>query len=163
MNVRKIFQRIVAFLLIFLTTGCSNQSNSYSLFSSTGSISGEQELWSEGYDEHPFLSADKEPVSTFSVDVDTASYTHARAQILSGVLPDPHLIRSEEFTNYFRYPGTEPKDFVNALAMSYEVGPVPWMPEHRLLKAIIKAKDIPMAEVPPLNLTFLIDVSGSMN
>ncbi len=116
-----------------------------------------------GSTEHPFVNVDEKPLSTFSTDVDTASYTYARGQINTGQRPDPTRIRSEEFTNYFSYPDSEPKNFEGNVGVSTEVGPTPWNPEHRLLKTIVKAKVIPLKAVPPLNLTFLIDVSGSMS
>ena len=112
--------------------------------------------------EHPFIKVAEEPLSTFSLDVDTASYTNARGALNSSSLPDKLEIRTEEFTNYFKYAQTEPADTGEALAISYEISKAPWSPNHRLIKTIVKAKKVPLSLVPPLNLVFLIDVSGSM-
>ncbi|MCB0414056.1 MAG: von Willebrand factor type A domain-containing protein [Bdellovibrionales bacterium] len=116
-----------------------------------------------GQEEFPFTKVEDKALSTFSIDVDTASYTYARAQINEGRTPEISRLRTEEFVNYFKYESTEPVEFNNNLSVSYEVGDAPWEPSHRLLKAIIKAKEVKPSQVSPLNLVFLIDVSGSMD
>lgn len=100
-------------------------------------------------------------VSTFSIDVDTASYTIARAYIENGSLPPANAVRVEEFVNYFDYHYVPPQDDA-PFAVHTEVGDAPWAASHRLVKIGIKAKEIPSEQRGPSNLVFLIDTSGSM-
>ena len=111
--------------------------------------------------ENRFLTALTTPVSTFSIDVDAASYSNVRRFLSQGVLPPVDAVRLEELVNYFpyRYPdhiGRHP------FAISTEVGPCPWAPDHRLVRIGLQARRVPTDELPPSNLVFLIDVSGSM-
>jgi Ca-activated chloride channel homolog len=112
--------------------------------------------------DNPFLVARDNPVSTFSVDVDTASYANVRRFLEGGHLPPPDAVRIEEMVNYFRYADAEP-GAEHPVAATAEVGPCPWQPEHRLVRIGLKARSLPPGQIPPRNLTFLIDVSGSMN
>ncbi|MEM7647519.1 MAG: von Willebrand factor type A domain-containing protein, partial [Pseudomonadota bacterium] len=112
--------------------------------------------------ENPFIEVAEENLSTFGLDVDSASYSYARGQLNSGKMPDPLQIRTEEFINYFSYNPKAIKYSDESLSVSYEVGKAPWAPGHRLIKTIVQANEIPVAAAPPLNLVFLIDVSGSM-
>jgi len=108
-----------------------------------------------------FKDAKISNLSTFSIDVDTASYTIARSYLQNGSLPPPSLVRSEEFLNYFDYnyaPPTDDKPF----AVHTEVGAAPWEPTHRLVKIGLKAKEIAPQQRAASNLVFLIDTSGSM-
>ncbi|MDQ3138191.1 MAG: von Willebrand factor type A domain-containing protein [Gemmatimonadota bacterium] len=111
--------------------------------------------------EHRFSSAAGTPVSTFSIDVDAASYSNVRRFIGEGTLPPVDAVRLEELVNYFsyRYPDRTGR---HPLAVSTEVGPCPWAPAHRLVRIGLQARRVPTADLPPSNLVFLIDVSGSM-
>jgi len=123
------------------------------------------EFNTEGYDrvtENPFLDVLKNPLSTFSIDVDTASYTNVRRFITNGSLPPPDAVRIEEMVNYFDYdypqPGKgEPFSFTTQLTVA------PWQPGNQLLLIGLQGVKIPMDDLPPANLVFLIDVSGSMS
>jgi Ca-activated chloride channel family protein len=111
--------------------------------------------------ENPFLDARRNPLSTFAIDVDKASYTNVRRYLREGQLPPPDAVRLEEFINYFPYrypqPGTAPA------SLNAEVAACPWNPAHQLVLLGVQGRDIPTAQLPPANLVFLLDVSGSMN
>ncbi len=116
--------------------------------------------------ENPFIPAiGGNAVSTFSIDVDTASYANVRQFLLdSGSLPPPDAVRIEELVNYFHYdyagPASESED---PFAAHVEVAGCPWQPKHRLVRIGIKGREIDPAKRPKSNLVFLIDVSGSMS
>ena len=111
--------------------------------------------------ENRFLTALTTPVSTFSIDVDAASYSNVRRFLSQGTLPPVDAVRLEELVNYFpyRYPDRTGR---HPFAVSTEVGPCPWAPDHRLARIGLQAHRVPTRELPPSNLVFLIDVSGSM-
>jgi Ca-activated chloride channel homolog len=118
----------------------------------------------EQYDriaENPFLAARGNPLSTFSIDVDRASYSNVRRFISQGQLPPADAVRIEELLNYFTYALPEP-DGEHPFSVTTELSRAPWNPEHRLLRIGLQSKRIETAELPPSNLVFLIDVSGSM-
>ena len=118
----------------------------------------------EQYDtitENSFLAVARRPLSTFSIDVDTASYANVRRFLSDGRLPPPAAVRIEEMINYFTYHYAPPKD-ERPFAVHTETAQCPWRPEHRLLRVGIKGKEIHRSERGPSNLVFLIDVSGSM-
>lgn len=102
------------------------------------------------------------PLSTFSIDVDAASYSNARRYINNGQLPPVDAIRTEEMLNYFTYEYPAPRG-QHPLSITTEVAAAPWNPLHRLVHIGIKAKEIAKENLPPSNLVFLIDVSGSMS
>jgi Ca-activated chloride channel family protein len=108
-----------------------------------------------------FRSAKKFPLSTFSVDVDTASYANARRFVLDGELPPPEAVRLEEFINYFEYDYPDPTGDV-PVHITTQVARCPWNTQHRLALIGLQAKRIENDAVPPRNLVFLLDVSGSM-
>ncbi|MHC4958950.1 MAG: vWA domain-containing protein [Planctomycetota bacterium] len=120
----------------------------------------------EGYDrldDNPFRLAQRKHTSTFSIDVDTASYSNVRRFITSGRLPPRDAVRIEELVNYFKY------DYAPPAARSphpfnahVSVVTCPWNTKHRLARIALKGKEIERAQRPPMNLVFLIDVSGSM-
>jgi len=113
-------------------------------------------------DENPFLAARDNPLSTFSIDVDTASYANVRRFLDEGHLPPADAVRLEELVNYFRYADPAP-DGSDPVAARVEVGPCPWTPAHRLVRIGLRARDLPPGQPPPpRNLTFLVDTSGSM-
>lgn len=118
----------------------------------------------EAYDhfvENPFQRVTQHPLSTFSIDVDTASYSNVRRFLTQGQLPPKGAVRIEELVNYFSYDYPAPQKDV-PFSASIEVAACPWAPEHRLARIGLKGKEIPRAERPVSNLVFLIDVSGSM-
>ena len=104
------------------------------------------------------------PLSTFAVDVDSASYANVRRFLKNGQLPPLDAVKVEELVNAFTYDYVGPRSGTTApLQANLEVAAAPWAPEHRLVRIGLKAKDIVTAERAPANLVFLLDVSGSMN
>jgi Ca-activated chloride channel family protein len=119
----------------------------------------------EAYDrieENAFKHVSTDPLSTFSVDVDTASYANVRRILREGRLPDPGAVRVEELINYFRLPYTSPKGDA-PFAITTQVAECPWNTKHRLALIGIQGRGLPARDPLPRNLVFLIDVSGSMN
>lgn len=114
------------------------------------------------YQSNHVIQTLREPVSTFSIDVDTGSYSNMRRLIQSGHLPVKDAIRTEELINYFNYEIPANQDLQAPFAIHTEVGPSPWSNGRHLLKIGIKAVDVEQHKLPAANLTFLIDVSGSM-
>jgi Ca-activated chloride channel family protein len=112
-------------------------------------------------DENPFLAVAANPLSTFSIDVDRASYANVRRFIREGQRPPRDAVRIEELVNYFPYDDAEPEDG-GPFAVSTQLAPAPWRPAHKLLRIALKASALDAATLPPSNLVFLIDVSGSM-
>ncbi|MCU0380726.1 MAG: von Willebrand factor type A domain-containing protein [Chitinophagaceae bacterium] len=118
----------------------------------------------EGYDyiqENRFLKVSENPLSTFSIDVDAASYSNLRRFIQLGQLPPKGSIRIEEMVNYFKYNYSQPIT-EDPFAVHTELADCPWNPRHRLAMIGIQGKTIPVQNLPPSNLVFLVDVSGSM-
>ena len=101
------------------------------------------------------------PLSTFSIDVDTASYANVRRHLNAGNLPPPDAVRTEELLNYFSYDYPEPNG-AHPFSLTTEIGPSPWNPDRKLVLLGLQGKRIPTEDLPPGNLVFLIDVSGSM-
>ena len=116
-----------------------------------------------GLDDNPVHRVSDQPVSTFSVDVDTGSYSNVRRMLLDGVRPPADAVRAEEFINYFDYGHPAPSGTDVPFGITTELAPAPWNAERRLLMIGIKGYDIPRADLPPSNLVLLIDTSGSMN
>ena len=124
-----------------------------------------RDLSSEAYArivDNAFLKADQAPLSTFSIDVDTASYANVRRFVSSGMLPPKDAVRIEEMVNYFPY-NYPPPTGDNAFAADVEIGRCPWNGDHRLARIALKGKVIQSEKRPTSNLVFLLDVSGSMN
>ena len=111
--------------------------------------------------DNAFLNVADQPLSTFSVDVDTASYSNARRFLNDGTLPPKDAIRVEEWLNYFGYDYPEPAA-KEPFSVTSEVSVCPWDPSHRLVRLGLKSQQISQAETPARNLVFLVDVSGSM-
>jgi Ca-activated chloride channel homolog len=109
-----------------------------------------------------FLAVSQNPLSTFSVDVDTASYANIRRMLLQGQRPPADAVRIEEMVNYFPYNYAGP-DTNDPIAASLEVASAPWAPAHRLVRIGLRGQDMKRAARPAANLVFLLDVSGSMN
>ena len=113
--------------------------------------------------ENPFLEVKNNRLSTFSIDVDTASYAKVRSYLMQNrTMPRPDAVRIEELVNYFTYDYKPPTDDV-PFAAHVEVAGCPWRPQHRLVRIGIKGKEIEREKRPSSNLVFLLDVSGSMN
>ena len=116
--------------------------------------------------DNPVKRVAEQPVSTFSIDVDTGSYTNVRQQIWQGQKIDPRAIRAEEFINYFDYQYPVVKE-LNKNSAPFSVSTLlttaPWDSSKQLLRVALKAKDMSAASLPATNLVYLVDVSGSMN
>ena len=117
----------------------------------------------EDVDPNPVKAVAEEPVSTFSIDVDTASYARARRALQSGVLPPRDAIRPEEIINYFDYAYPLPETREDPFRASVTVTDTPWNPHTQLLHIGVQGFDVIPEERPRANLVFLIDVSGSMS
>lgn len=117
----------------------------------------------EDFKENPIKIVSDEPVSTFSIDVDTSSYSFMRRQINNGVLPQKNAVRIEEMINYFGYDYALPKTKAEPFKPSVTVVPSPWAEGRKLVHIGIKGYNIDSADKPHSNLVFLLDVSGSMN
>ena len=111
--------------------------------------------------ENAFQNVADQPLSTFSIDVDTASYSNARRFLNDGTLPPKDAIRVEEWLNYFGYDYPEPLA-KEPFSVTSEVSACPWNAAHRLVRLGLKSQQISQAETPARNLVFLVDVSGSM-
>ena len=114
------------------------------------------------FSESPFYYASKVPLSTFSIDVDTASYANIRRILNEGSLPNPDAVRVEECINYFDYDYRQPMGDV-PYSVNAKMAQCPWEQENYLLMVGIGAQELDRSELPASNLVFLIDVSGSMN
>ena len=126
---------------------------------------GPADFHTEAYDrirDNPFLAVANNPLSTFSIDVDTASYANVRRFLAQGQLPPKDAVRIEELLNYFRYDYPEPRG-ETPFSVTTEVAACPWKPEHRLVRVGLRGRSVDAASVPPRRLTFLLDVSGSMD
>ncbi|HRH49538.1 MAG TPA: von Willebrand factor type A domain-containing protein [Panacibacter sp.] len=119
----------------------------------------------EGYDhivENPFLKVTDNPLSTFSIDVDAASYSNVRRFINNGQLPPAGAVRIEEMINYFSYKYPQPNDDA-PFSINTEMAACPWNDKHQLVLVGLQGKKIETENLPASNLVFLIDVSGSMD
>jgi len=122
-------------------------------------------LYREKYlhpDSQNVLRVSSNPVSTFSIDVDTGAYSNMRRWLNQGQLPPEDAVRVEEFINYFDYDYPFPKSTQAPFQVSTEIAPTPWNNNTRLLRIGIQGYDVPKAQLPASNLVFLMDVSGSM-
>ncbi|MBD3653337.1 VWA domain-containing protein [Kangiella sp.] len=115
------------------------------------------------FDESGIFLAKEQPVSTFSIDVDTGSYSNVRRMLNDGYLPPHDAVRLEEFVNYFNYDYQGPKSTEQPFAVNTQVFSAPWNPNAYLMQIGIKGFEPEKQELPPSNLVYLIDVSGSMN
>lgn len=112
-------------------------------------------------DDNPFHRVDNDPLSTFSIDVDTAAYSNMRRFITQGQLPPKDAVRIEELINYFPYNYPQPTGN-RPFSVTTEVTAAPWNPQHKLVQVGLQGKRLESETLPPSNLVFLIDVSGSM-
>ncbi len=118
----------------------------------------------EDYDnivENPFLKTNDNPLSTFSIDVDAASYSNVRRYLKTNQLPPAGAVRIEEMINYFKYDYSGPEGD-KPFAVHTEISFCPWNSDNRLVLVGLQGKKVPLEDLPPSNLVFLIDVSGSM-
>ncbi len=114
------------------------------------------------FDDNPVKRATEQPVSTFSIDVDTGAYANVRRFLSQGSLPVQDAVRVEEMINYFSYDYPLPKDKTRPFSVTTEIAPTPWNKDSVLLRVGLKGYDIAVEKLPPANLVFLVDVSGSM-
>lgn len=125
---------------------------------------GESELSGEAYGqvaENQFVVPTAQPLSTFSIDVDSASYANIRRFLTQGQMPPADAVRVEEMINYFAYDYPQPKPG-EPFSVTADAGPCPWQQDHYLARIALQARTIDKAKRPPTNLVFLLDVSGSM-
>src|SRR5262249_9174598 len=119
----------------------------------------------EAYDriiDNPFLSAERNPLSTFSTDVSTASYSNVRRFLLDEHrLPPPDAVRVAELVNYFPYRYAAPNDGA-PVRFTVDLAECPWNAKHHLLRIGVQAKRLDPEQMPPRNFVFLVDTSGSM-
>jgi Ca-activated chloride channel family protein len=115
-----------------------------------------------GFDDNPFLAVAGNPLSTFSIDVDRASYANVRRFLREGRLPPRDAVRIEELVNYFTFDDPSPAGD-SPFAVQTELGAAPWRPGHLLLRVGLKARAVDTDRMPASNLVFLMDVSGSMD
>ena len=113
------------------------------------------------FTENVFIHAESMSVSTFSIDVDTASYTNVRRMLFDNIWPNPYAVRIEEMINYFDYGLVAPTGD-DVMSIHTELSRAPWNPDHQLLMVGLKTEDIEFDDAPANNLVFLLDVSGSM-
>ena len=113
------------------------------------------------YTESPFLSPLTDPLSTFSIDVDTASYSNIRRYLTDGMLPPAEAVRVEECINYFDYDYESPTGA--PVGVDVTISDCPWNPGRYLARVTLQAQDLDLSETPPGNIVFLLDVSGSMD
>ncbi len=114
--------------------------------------------------ENTFFEAKKTPLSTFALDVDNASYSNVRRFLNEGQLPPRDAVRVEEMLNYFRYDYAAPAaTSPDPVRISTELAVCPWNPAHQLARVGVQARRVETAQLPPANLVFLVDVSGSMD
>jgi len=119
----------------------------------------------ESYEEvkdNPFMLAEKNPFSTFSIDVDTAAYSNTRSFLTANSLPPKDVVRIEELVNYFPYEYKAPSG-PDPFSINTEVAACPWNKAHRLALIGLQGRKVDPGQMPPANLVFLIDVSGSMS
>lgn len=127
-----------------------------------GSMTRQSSEQYESPPENPFTPVvDFQALSTFAIDVDTASYANIRRFINSGTRPPADAVRIEEMINYFSYEDAAPSEN-QPFSVHSQIASCPWSPAHRLLRVALKGKEIPRDDRPLSNLVFLVDVSGSM-
>lgn len=114
------------------------------------------------YDDNPVKLVSEQPVSTFSIDVDTGSYSNVRRMLTAGQMPPHDAVRVEELINYFSYDYATPDEPGTPFNVITELATTPWNSDTLLLHVGLKGFEVPDRDRPPANLVFLVDVSGSM-
>jgi Ca-activated chloride channel family protein len=135
-----------------------------SVYNQRPNFQAQQQFNTEDYDhitENRFLKTSVNPLSTFSIDVDGASYSNVRRFLQGGQLPPAGAVRVEELINYFHYDYPQPKGN-EPFSINTEIADCPWNKENKLVMIGLQGKKIPVDNLPPSNIVFLIDVSGSM-
>lgn len=144
--------------------GRRSNRKSYPLSYHQNNVQAQPHFNTEDYDnitENRFRETSENPLSTFSIDVDGASYSNVRRFLQSGQLPPAGAVRVEELINYFHYNYPQPKPDA-PFSINTEIGDCPWNKENKLAMIGLQGKKIPVENLPPSNIVFLIDVSGSM-
>ncbi len=137
--------------------------NSVSPITIVGAQAAENRERYEKIEPNPIHRVAEAPVSTFSIDVDTGSYSNVRRFLTQGQLPPSNAVRVEEMLNYFRYDYPLPTNPRQPFAVTADVSTTPWNPATRLLRIGIRGYDLPRTQRPAANLVFLVDTSGSMD
>ncbi len=157
-----------------IVTGSRIQSQSLASVSPVTTVSGENYIppvrvptdpgreQYDGEEVSPVKLVASEPVSTFSVDVDTGAYANARRFLTQGQMPPRAAVRTEEMINYFRYDYVRPEDRSQPFTVNTDIAKTPWNEKTYLMRIGLRGYDLPRSERPPANLVFLMDVSGSM-
>jgi len=114
------------------------------------------------FEENSVIQVAEKPISTFSIDVDTAAYSNIRRFLMQGQLPPKDAVKTEELINYFAYQYPVPNSLDTPFSITTEIAPSPWNNNKHLLHIGIKGYDIDKEDIPASNLVFLVDVSGSM-
>ncbi len=114
------------------------------------------------HDDNGVMRTAEQPVSTFSIDVDTGAYSNVRRMLVADQLPPADAVRTEEFVNYFDYGYAPPASAATPFAVHTEIAPAPWNRDRHLLMVGIQGYEVPAAQIPASNLVFLVDTSGSM-
>lgn len=143
-------------------TACMSAPNTYG---GSGYMQMHPNFNTEEYDriyENQFLKVTDKPLSTFSIDVDAASYSNMRRFLMNNSLPPKDAVRIEEMINYFTYTYKAPKNG-DPFSITTEMGPCPWNNKHKLVHIGLQGMKVETDSLPPSNLVFLLDVSGSMN
>lgn len=163
---KKIIIPIIAVAAAVATVSCSKDG-----FYGSGFYASEQIPDGEGQPtgddfattkENDFVKTSEQPLSTFSVDADGATYAYMRRCVRAGLLPGPDAVRIEEYLNYFTFDYPEPSG-EEMVAINAEVGECPWSAGHKLLRLGLKGKTLADSEIPDANYILLVDTSGSMN
>jgi Ca-activated chloride channel family protein len=147
------------------TTNTSSANDSYNYSSSPSSGKSPEQYNTEEYDkinDNEFKEVKNNALSTFSIDVDAASYSNVRRFIMQGSLPPKDAVRVEEMINYFSYDYPQPKGD-DPFSITMEMAGCPWNKEHKLVHIGLQGKEIAVDKLPSSNLVFLLDVSGSMD
>ncbi len=155
----------IALTIVSCDSSRKNTAEFYTDSAATTIEEPQQQFNTESYNlvvENEFKNALENPFSTFSIDVDGASYSNTRRFISQNQLPPKDAVRVEEFVNYFEYNYPQPVDGkpFNVITNS---ATCPWNEQHHLVQIALQGKKIPFEELPPCNLVFLVDVSGSMD
>ncbi|MDR0558750.1 MAG: von Willebrand factor type A domain-containing protein [Prevotellaceae bacterium] len=157
-------KKIVLFIATIALTACnySSKEDNSSNFGETGADGFVGNEKYTDYGENPFILTAEQPVSTFSIDADGASYANVRRFLNQGQMPPKEAVRIEELVNYFTFNCAEPQTGEN-VSIETEISSCPWNTQHHLLRIGIKGKTLDINALPASNYVFLIDVSGSMN
>ncbi len=152
----------ISFLAFILLFGCYEYDDGLYMNMDMESLPESYNEKYKGYEENPFIKVTDQPISTFSVDADGASYANMRRYLYLGQTPPKASVRIEEYINYFTFDYPEPVNGEN-VSLHSELSICPWNTDHSLMRIGMKGKTIPANELPNSNYVFLMDVSGSMN